>query len=584
MSFLSRFWTAAGRFAVRASPLGFLDRWLIKNHPLVWRTWIVHVAWYLGLFWLLFWVLGRYVPFTSIDPPTLATIASWNSMLLTAVAIAIALWTFAMIRHPLVGGSRTAWAMTFATIWAVLHLALSAPSAFNDALLPRIAALGDGWKFEAAEAALRPFNYGACYAGEIAGQNMSVVRESAGHFEIEIDGRQSRCHSNENVSLCPEETPACLILKHAGGDLDLNAFSERMTTIREAILIRDTGTGVRTNSTHPFNPYTFVGSLVLSLAVAALSFRGNVPARTESQRLSSELLYRVVSYMPYWMQQWDNSLLRNRPELWAMRSHVVALYSTLSTILFYIGAQILFPGLYNSDTSIIALFITGFFVIGMSAALMSSIYLRHFDLRLDSTARTGNALLFNLFPYAPVAVGTTAFMAIRPFGYSREALLSFFVSSLFFFIGAFSVCTVTFATRFFGRAQVILTFILISVGNLFAFLSNSLSDAVATYIVATWSLISLTAYFCRKISPLISRQLALVAILSTPWIGFYLGTLMIREIISLYRSIYGATLLENELYFVISGAFYSIQIIILGLLLRPLYRILVDMHVKPKPE
>ncbi len=104
---------------MRASPLGFLDRWLIKNHPLVWRTSIVHVVWYLGLFWLLFWAIGRYVPLAPTAPPTLATIARWNTTMLTGVFIAFALWTFAMIRHPPVGGSKTARAMTFAAIWAV---------------------------------------------------------------------------------------------------------------------------------------------------------------------------------------------------------------------------------------------------------------------------------------------------------------------------------------------------------------------------------------------------------------------------------------------------------------------------------
>ena len=44
-----------------------------------------------------------------------------------------------------------------------VHLALSAPFAFKDALLPRIAALGDGWDLEAKDAALQHFNYDACY-------------------------------------------------------------------------------------------------------------------------------------------------------------------------------------------------------------------------------------------------------------------------------------------------------------------------------------------------------------------------------------------------------------------------------------
>ncbi len=228
-------------------------------------------------------------------------------------------------------------------------------------------------------------------------------------------------------------------------------------------------------------------------------------------------------------------------------------------------------------------FYSGCIEFRLTAAAISSSYLRRISLILDSRKRIANALVSNLIPSNPMILLSTTIIFFNPAGSSDDALGSIFVSTTLYFCWHFPYPFLAFTTRLFGSLQALVTFAVFCIAYPLWIISSIFTENMCPLLTVLWLVIPCLALLLRKLSTL-SKQLVLITPCGVPWIAICVDTMTFNSIDTVYFSMYEHSLTQKQLSPFFFATSFAFQILLFGLLFRPLCRILVDMHVEPKPE
>lgn len=323
-------------FVRRLSPgaLKRFDKWLRLHHPLVWRTRIHWVIWWIGFpstAWCMLVMLGPRPSSDTLDGPGLMT---YGTMLGFSLSVGgVALWCRKQMQTPL--GERrwtsrvlltAADAAVVAALFAPLWITIL-PLTYLTAHSMPTATLNEELPFHRDHGYWRCIDPANFYA--IIAESRQRLEASLAHFGMTTMGTSIS-------QLCPTDlgdvSGLTLVTLNAGSiETSTEALQERLESIADSKQLWEENDGPLVQLF--FGEYVTIVLMIAAGVSLLLAIRGtpryvidrSIAPYVPYHRLEpSHFLPRV---MPAWLARLDRHLRLHRPVFWATRAHVVALYS-----------------------------------------------------------------------------------------------------------------------------------------------------------------------------------------------------------------------------------------------------------------
>lgn len=326
------------------------DEWLLKKFPFIWRTRIIHVIWLA----LIGTVSATALSYWTYNPRSnsVASIFEINviiQLFLIAGMVVIFIWGLKLKSIPISGVSYSVLLLTVILYVLGSYAILSMPTGFINLATHKIAALElNRSDFYSRFQQLENFNFGYCYKAD-SQPNRDELEEiflrdlkPSGYAEFKIEETCSADVTStiEGVVMtgtCPEESPRCVKLYKADDKAaaDTRRLRDRYQSIKAAVNFQDGQESVYNFLGRLWDPARMLLAAACALGLFLLSFASSSPsnARFIISKPSLEWL-NIVSWSPAWIRRLDQDLLKNQPNVWAMRTHMLVLFSFIVTGVF----------------------------------------------------------------------------------------------------------------------------------------------------------------------------------------------------------------------------------------------------------
>lgn len=302
------------------APLRRLDRYLLINHPLLWRTKVHYFAWFSLLIGngALF-VLGKLVPLESANVPTAEQIDTAVATLRILSGMVLLYWCYVQYRLAL-EELRLRHYLLIGAMYALCFLSVLAnPLSLVVPLVQRIATLVPDAAFEQEYAVHERYGFWCCHpeiTPEIVERNDSAIIAGLRKYGFE-GGRDlfeasSYCKSREDRT--------CLAFRTVSGEIAPLLFRERLQSIHAAKRFDDATGLYFERYVRPWPSLVLVSSMLGAALVLAV-----YPASARRRRYGRErdrpLLPQLRLPQPSRLQRLDLYLRTHRPLVWSVRIH-----------------------------------------------------------------------------------------------------------------------------------------------------------------------------------------------------------------------------------------------------------------------
>ena len=170
----------------RLNPFIFIDRWLLKHTPILWRLRIVHAVWYTTLFWVLIWVWSmKFEPKLTgpLSPSELFVTEAWFLIL---VGLVLAIWVVFMGMWRLREAKMGSKLLSFFIIFITIHSAMLAPHVFGQHAIQKVAQSTEQG-FGNYHDLLKRTHYGMCLPPNLSETDLNDLRSLAQKFGLSTE-------------------------------------------------------------------------------------------------------------------------------------------------------------------------------------------------------------------------------------------------------------------------------------------------------------------------------------------------------------------------------------------------------------
>lgn len=314
-----------------------VNRWLMVQHPLLWRSGLLPLAVICLPLALLAWALGMA---QSMTPATVWTAAGVdNAVVLADVAAALlaATWLWRQARYPL--GEVGAWRLLIVGVCTAIGLAMLLTPALllRGTLNWQVAKAMPADEFRAHWELHASHGFWCC-SNEFPRELDQERQASLQRFGLTTKGEPVASSWGDKV--CPAEARQCLLTYDAAGIPAPRLLGERLRNVSAQQAI---------GATTPLAMVSTSGlaeRLALALTMALVAVLASVPRHVWVRRfvwidpLSGHRHLDLRLWLPGWLRRLDRRLLLNRPMTWATRVHVFVYHTlTIGAVLYYVSYE-----------------------------------------------------------------------------------------------------------------------------------------------------------------------------------------------------------------------------------------------------
>jgi len=461
----------------RLNPMRHMHAELLRRSPIIWRSYVLHVLWYLAIAYIGLYALGSAITVELDSIYSVAELDALRVAIWSAVALGAAYWIIKLKRVPLPDLRLSRILRTFGLYFVCLYPMVGLPTAFMIPLNNTIASTISDEKFYADRKFILSSNRSTLFGsvsnkdrcGEKLHKDMYVsfndVAKSYGYLVYEVnrisgdyfslyDGAyyfRGNTYLSDETTYCIDSEENFYLL--ARTRLSTKPASLTPTSLTEVYSYfsvlkfakdySDIG-GVTGAISNFFTLGTLSVSLALSVFLVFLTYSRNCLAPKSGAKISH---WPRRFNLPKWptplsVRNWDRRLLKLRPRAWATRFHVAVFYASLIILPVVFAADVMeflldilpYNMIGGVDKDIVQIGFVGFLFVGFVVFLIYSLRNQRRHIRcLDTT--NDHLIAISAF-FAPTIPGL-AFLLIYGFLVDEEKIYgTAMVVSFFLFTSA----------------------------------------------------------------------------------------------------------------------------------------------------
>ncbi len=320
--------------------LRHLDHYLVRNWPLIWRTSLVKVVWFVGLATLGIALLGFFVPMSSKNAWIKVQVETFLNSLQLISFMGIVIWGYLQVRIKV--GERTIpeyLLMLLLNTLAAFLLLLPSSAFIIGVTIPIAKVLPDNI-FEKEYAFHHQHNFWCCDSRinkDLITENSTRLQRSLGTFGLKTDGSISPDGTFSSlgisgVRMCQKYLP-CLKITDLEEETMFNpVLRDRLESIKQSKELWQSGTGDYIKRYFEILKFNAIIGIAISIFIGLLSYPSYAWRRRFIQNTQSHWRIDIKLWQPEWLYHLDQKWLREKPMIWATRMHTFLFHSlTLGT-------------------------------------------------------------------------------------------------------------------------------------------------------------------------------------------------------------------------------------------------------------
>ena len=312
-----------------------LDHYLLLHWPLLWRTNLVNVFWFVGLSTAGTTILGYIIPMSSQNTWARDQIeTAYSGLQLVSLGV-IGIWAYLQIRVKV--GERTFLeyvGISFINTVAIF-LMLFPSSAFVIGVTFSIAKVLPDKNFEREYAYHHRHNFWCCdirINDELVNREYKRLQDSLMIFGLKMSRilrGQDYFEREQLIQMCQVELPCIEIGNLDGNVVPTVTLENRLNSIKHSKALWQSGTGAYFHRYVKILKWNAFFSLVISIVISIFSY----PVYAYRRRFIKSSQFRnqldIKLWQPSWLRRLDQKWLRENPTIWATRFHTF-LYQSLT--------------------------------------------------------------------------------------------------------------------------------------------------------------------------------------------------------------------------------------------------------------
>ncbi len=450
-----------------------LDRFLVTQYPLVWRTRILFFVFGSAVVanGALLWA-GSVYPVAADGLPSLGDVANIMTVLYGIGAVVLLLWGYLQYRSPLHELSLRRYGLLTALYAACIFSVLVNPVFFVVPLVNRMADVVTDGQFRADFAFHEANGFWVCSPNltEPFAERREEIVTALARYGVESEFGYSSESLGRDGYFCgdDERVPMPSLMTSGDNPQPIWSLRETLESIREARAFANDGAGAYAHHVHHLPRYVFL-SLALGALLTLLVSQENVWRRTFDPYGNRFSLPRLVPPLPRFMQRLDDHLVANRPLLWSTRAHTFAYFTATFGIVLIVALLGLVGAFVEDPSELVQAMmdnvgqVAGLVLLLAVGGILSgawAVYQRRIDLRFRSVSDNQRALLLYLLITSVLPLMAVAVMALA---FPDPSDLAAF--AIFFLTGSWFATSIVYVAKHTGARDVVLS-LLASVGAL----------------------------------------------------------------------------------------------------------------------